>query len=105
MEREEPLPAFAGRAGARGEQEIGFRSEPEQRRAEDGALPFPERVLSFCSAALQGGILHFRIRQSQTCRAKARRYIFVSENKLGNEERVAQIRQRVVKALRRMNGP
>src|SRR5882762_9530303 len=38
VEREEPLPALAGRAGARIEQQIGFRGQSQEGRAEDFSL-------------------------------------------------------------------
>src|SRR6266849_7989216 len=35
VQREEPLPAFARRASARVEEQVGFRGEAQQRRAKD----------------------------------------------------------------------
>lgn len=40
VQGEEPLPAFAWRAGARIEEQVGFRSEAEQGGAEDSGVPF-----------------------------------------------------------------
>jgi len=58
VKREQPLPAFARRAGARIEQEIGFRGQPTPRMRSFVALGFsPVSRNSFngTDAALKGG--------------------------------------------------
>ncbi len=47
VQREEPLPALAGRAGAGIEKQIGFGGEAQQSGPEDAAVPCPGRARAF----------------------------------------------------------
>src|SRR6266851_2573884 len=77
MQREQPLPALARRSRARIEEQIGFRGEPQQRRTED------------CFGLRRG--------------SAAGRTILSGEDQLRYKQRIAEVRQRVVEALRGMN--
>ena len=81
VERQEALPAFSRRAGARIEQEIGFCGEPQKCCAKDlGTAGFLLAVFYFLFG------------------------VTGCENKLGDKERVAQIRQGVVETLSGVDG-
>ena len=82
VEREEPLPAIAGSAGARIEQEIGFGGQPQQDRAENFAL---------CSVSFQRAVF-FLLCLGSICK-----------HELGDEERITQIWKLIIESLLGMN--
>src|SRR6266581_6405805 len=113
VQRKQPLPAFARSARARIEQQIRFRSQAQQRRAENSTVPFSARTRNFCrtenlflrGAGLQPGIAQSgRFFEQKGCRPKGRRYVCVGENELRDEQWIAWVRERVVKTLCRVNG-
>ncbi len=105
VQRKQPLPAFARRARARIEQQIRFRGQAQQRRAENSTVTFSARTRNFRNtenfflrgAGLQPGIAQRgRFFERKGCRppdfvgtGAGRRYVRVGENELRDEERIA----------------
>src|SRR5690242_3224125 len=77
VQREQPLPSLVWRAGARIEEQVGLGGEAQQRGAEDRAVLRRARLLGNAVALRQ--------------------------NQLRYEQRIAQIRKRVLETLRGVN--
>lgn len=82
VQLEQPVPTLARRAGVWIEEQVRFRSKAEQRGADDFFL----RLLGLGAGV--AFLVCFRFRENQFC----------------YEERISQIRERVIKTLSRVNG-